>query len=76
MHQPRPGWTEQDPEDWWQATVKSVRQVLKVAKVKPDGVGGIGLSVVRWAAEAHGGTVRLLDSERGAAFEVVLPCDG
>lgn len=39
------------------------------------GVGGIGLSVVRWVAEAHGGTARLLDSEQGAAFEVVLPCD-
>ncbi|HET9225645.1 MAG TPA: ATP-binding protein, partial [Thermoanaerobaculia bacterium] len=39
------------------------------------GVGGIGLSVVRWAAEAHGGTARLLDTERGAAFEVVLPCN-
>jgi len=40
------------------------------------GVGGIGLSVVRWVAEAHGGSVRLLDSDRGAVFEVVLPCDG
>lgn len=40
------------------------------------GVGGIGLSVVRWVAEAHGGTVRLLDSERGAVFEVVLPRNG
>jgi two-component system heavy metal sensor histidine kinase CusS len=38
-----------------------------------DGVGGIGLSVVRWVAEAHGGSARLLDSDRGAAFEVVLP---
>lgn len=38
-----------------------------------SGVGGIGLSVVRWIAEAHGGTARLLDSERGAVFEVVLP---
>lgn len=37
------------------------------------GVGGLGLSVVRWVAEAHGGTARLLDSEKGAAFEVVLP---
>lgn len=36
-------------------------------------VGGLGLSVVRWVAEAHGGTARLLDSERGAAFEVRLP---
>ena len=38
-----------------------------------SGVGGIGLSVVRWIAEAHGGSARLLDSERGAAFEVELP---
>lgn len=38
-----------------------------------SGIGGIGLSVARWIAEAHGGTVRLLDRDRGAAFEVVLP---
>jgi signal transduction histidine kinase len=40
----------------------------------PDGgVGGLGLAVVRWVAERHGGLVRLLDRERGAAFEVLLP---
>jgi signal transduction histidine kinase len=40
----------------------------------PDGgVGGLGLSVVRWVAERHGGLVRLLDREGGAAFEVLLP---
>lgn len=38
-----------------------------------SGVGGLGLSVVRWIAEAHGGSARLLDSGRGAAFEVELP---
>lgn len=38
-----------------------------------SGVGGLGLSVVRWVAERHGGLVRLLDRERGAAFEVLLP---
>jgi signal transduction histidine kinase len=37
------------------------------------GVGGIGLSVVRWVAEAHGGSVRLLPSAEGAVFEVRLP---
>lgn len=40
------------------------------------GVGGLGLSVVRWIAEAHGGTARLLETDRGAAFEVVLPWSG
>lgn len=41
---PKPLWSEQDPEDWWQATVKSVRQVLKRAKLKPAEVKAIGLS--------------------------------
>ncbi|QDT02882.1 Xylulose kinase [Rubripirellula lacrimiformis] len=44
MHQPKPGWTEQDPEDWWKATVKTVRAVIKKSKVKPDQVKAIGLS--------------------------------
>lgn len=38
-----------------------------------SGVGGIGLSVVRWVADAHGGSAHLLDSDRGAVFEIVLP---
>jgi signal transduction histidine kinase len=37
------------------------------------GVGGLGLSVVWWVTELHGGRVRLLDTERGAAFELALP---
>ena len=39
----------------------------------PPNVGGLGLSVVHWVAEAHHGSVALLDSARGAAFEVRLP---
>src|SRR5688572_5855532 len=41
---PRPGWSEQDPQDWWSAAQKATRAVLKKAKVKPAEVGGIGLS--------------------------------
>lgn len=41
---PHPGWSEQNPEDWWQATIKGVRQVLKAGKLKPGQVAGIGLS--------------------------------
>ena len=44
LHQPRPGWTEQDPEDWWKATVKTVRAVMRKAKLKPDAIKAIGLS--------------------------------
>ena len=41
---PRPGWSEQDPEDWWAATAKATKAVLKKAKVRPADIGGIGLS--------------------------------
>lgn len=44
LYSPRPGWSEQNPEDWWQATIKSVRKVLKAGKIKPADVKGIGLS--------------------------------
>ncbi|MCA9149262.1 MAG: xylulokinase [Planctomycetales bacterium] len=41
---PQPLWSEQDPEDWWRATVKTVRAVVKQAKLKPADVKAIGLS--------------------------------
>ncbi len=44
LHQPKPGWTEQDPEDWWNATIKTVRKVMKIAGVSADSVRAIGLS--------------------------------
>lgn len=44
LHSPRPLWTEQDPEDWWKATVATVRAVVKKAKLKGAAVKAIGLS--------------------------------
>src|SRR6476660_26636 len=41
---PKPGWSEQNPEDWWQATIKATNAVLKKAKLKGADVGGVGLS--------------------------------
>ncbi|PAY15676.1 xylulokinase [Rhodopirellula sp. SM50] len=44
MEQPKPGWTQQDPEDWWKATVKTVRAVMRSSGCKPADVKAIGLS--------------------------------
>ncbi len=44
LSSPRNGWFEQNPKDWWEATVLSVRETLQAAGVKPSEVGGIGLS--------------------------------
>ncbi|HEX3997847.1 MAG TPA: xylulokinase [Pirellulales bacterium] len=43
-YHPKPLWSEQDPEDWWQATVATVRSVVQRAKLKPADVKSIGLS--------------------------------
>ncbi len=41
---PQPGWSEQDPEDWWRSTVQSVQAALAKAGVSGREVKGIGLS--------------------------------
>jgi xylulokinase len=40
---PRPGWAEQDPEAWWQATIAAVRQAVGWAGADVA-IGGIGFS--------------------------------
>ena len=41
---PYPGWSEQNPEDWWSAVVSSVQGVLHTGGIAPADVKGIGLS--------------------------------
>ncbi len=55
---PRPGWTEQDPQQWWRAVQTATKAVLKKAKVKGDQVSAIGLS-----GQMHG-SVFLGDGEQ------------
>ena len=38
-----------------------------------SGGTGLGLSIARWAAQLHGGTVKVVDDTRGADFEIILP---
>jgi len=42
LHTPRPGWSEQDPADWWAATETAVRAVIG-RLTQPSAVRGIGL---------------------------------
>jgi xylulokinase len=40
LHTPRPGWTEQDPEDWWEGA----KEVLAKVASQAGEVAGIGLT--------------------------------
>ncbi|MGD9854585.1 MAG: xylulokinase [Planctomycetaceae bacterium] len=44
LSSPLPGWSEQNPEDWWKATQQGVAAVLQRGRIKPADVQGIGLS--------------------------------
>src|SRR5690606_13470641 len=44
VQQPQPGYAEQNPADWWQATQITVREVMQQSRIAPDSVLGIGLS--------------------------------
>ncbi len=63
MYTPQPQWAEQNPQDWWQATVESIRKVLTTSQVPPDQIMGVGLT-----GQMHG--LVLLNKE-GA---VLRPC--
>jgi xylulokinase len=41
---PRPLWSEQEPDLWWEGAANSIRQVLASSGVKADDVHGIGLT--------------------------------
>ena len=41
---PHPGWSEQDPLQWWAATCKATKAVLRKAKVRSDQISAVGLS--------------------------------
>jgi signal transduction histidine kinase len=40
---------------------------------RDSGGTGMGLAIVRAMLDAHGGAIRLTDSEQGTAFELTLP---
>jgi len=63
MYTPQPQWAEQDPQDWWRATVESIKRVLAESKANPGQVVGVGLT-----GQMHG--LVLLDRD-GA---VLRPC--
>ncbi|SFI14693.1 xylulokinase [Planctomicrobium piriforme] len=44
LSNPQPGWSEQNPEDWWTASADGVQAVLQQGKITPESVRGIGLS--------------------------------
>ena len=68
MSQPNVGWAEQDPKDWWDATVNTIRSVIFKGSIKPKDIAGVGLS-----GQMHG--LVLLDKENQVLRPSIIWCD-
>ena len=44
LHFPHPGWVEQNPEDWWNATKKALKKLILNSRVESSKIRGVGLS--------------------------------
>ncbi|MGN0779678.1 MAG: xylulokinase [Aristaeellaceae bacterium] len=67
--QPKNGWAEQRPEDWWNAAVSTIRTVLAKSGVDAADVVSLGIS-----GQMHG--LVLLDEAGNVLRPSILWCDG
>ena len=68
MRMPKPGWAEQDPEDWWRAAVQAVRAVFERTGLSGKDIAAVGLS-----GQMHG--VVLLDKANSVLHPALIWCD-
>ncbi len=50
VYYPKPGWAEQNPEEWWQAVCQAIQTILAEGKVKAEDIAGIGVDGQSWSA--------------------------
>lgn len=64
----KPGWVEQDPEEWWNGAVKVVREAMRKASAAPEQVAGIG-------ASGQGCAVTLIDGNGSVVRPAIIWMD-
>ncbi len=68
MYQPQNGWAEQDPKDWWNATVKTLNTVIKESGIKAENIAALGIS-----GQMHG--LVMLDKDNRVIRNSIIWCD-
>ena len=68
MAQPQNGWAEQDPADWWNAAVSTIRTVLEKSGVDKKDVVSLGIS-----GQMHG--LVMLDKDGNVLRPSIIWCD-
>ena len=68
LYQPRVGWAEQDPHDWWNAVCSTIKKVILKSNADAGDIKGVGLS-----GQMHG--LVLLDKDNIILRKAIIWCD-
>lgn len=68
LYQPKPGWAEQDPADWWKAVCETCKEILTATGIKAKEICGIGVS-----GQMHG--LVMLDESDNLLGRSIIWCD-
>ena len=70
---PRPGWAEQDPQDWWRACGAAVRQALQSSSFQRSNLRAADIACVGFSGQMHGAV--LLDEADQVVRNAIIWCD-
>lgn len=68
MNQPKNGWAEQNPKDWWEATVQSIQYIIAHGGINTEYITGLGI-----AGQMHG--LVMLDEQNEVIRPAIIWCD-
>lgn len=68
MDQPHNGWAEQEPRDWWEAAIQTLKSVVTRSNVNPEDILGLGIS-----GQMHG--LVMLDEKGEVLRPSIIWCD-
>lgn len=68
LYQPQNGWAEQDPQDWWDAVARTIKDVVEKSGVDNADIAGVGLS-----GQMH--SLVMLDEAGNVLRKAILWCD-
>lgn len=68
LSEPKPGFTERDPQQVWNANKEAIREVIEASGVRPEEIKGI-------AVAGYGNGICLLDDSGEAVYPIVVSTD-
>lgn len=68
LYTPKPGWAEQNPQDWWDAVVRGLKIILPESGINSEDIAGVSFS-----GQMHG--LVALDKNNNVIRPAILWCD-